>query len=289
MKTEPSETMEKHRLRVLIVDDSLMMRTLISDILASDPEIVAIETARNSKEALSKVSSFNPDCITLDLVIPGEDGLSILKKIMEVKPTPVVILSALSRRDASITFECLAAGAVSFVAKPSGELSLDIETIKSEILENVKAAARISHKKIEVIAHANRKHIKRPRKTADRIIVIGASTGGPQTLEEILTQLSDTLPCPILVVQHMPNVFFTESFAERLARLCRFKMGSDGVLGMKAIKKVHGMTIAQDENAIIFGMPRAAIEAGVVDRILSPAEIVEEVLKLGKEVRKCVS
>jgi two-component system, chemotaxis family, protein-glutamate methylesterase/glutaminase len=339
-------------LRVLVVDDSLTMRTLLTDILISDPQIAVVDVAKSGSEALTKLSKFKPHCVTLDLVMPGENGLTTLKAIMNKRPTPVVILSALAKKDASITFECLAAGAVAFVPKPSGELSLDIETIKTEILETVKAVSNVTPEKLKPIMPRRDHHLKRLQGGLGKIVVIGASTGGPQTVEKILTELPEDIPFPILVVQHMPNPFFTANFAERLNRNCPLEvkvaqdqdtlemgtvylalpgfyltfhresqsepvvmrmtedkfvsgpsvdqvmqavarvygadtvgvilsgMGKDGTEGMEAIKACQGTTIAQDENALIFGMPRSAIEAGVVDRVLSEAEIVKALTDL---------
>lgn len=129
-------------IRVLVVDDSFFMRTLISDLLSSDPEIEVIGTAKGGTEALRKIPETKPDCITLDLTMPGWDGLTTLKHIMDEYPTPVVILSAHSKKNADITINCLNAGAVGFVLKPSGELSLDIEGVRPQLLEEVKAASK---------------------------------------------------------------------------------------------------------------------------------------------------
>lgn len=135
-------------IKVLVVDDSLFMRTLISDILISDPEITVVDTARSGDEACKKIPKLRPDVITLDLVMPGVDGLATLKKIMTSHPTPVVILSAYSREAADITLECLHAGAVGFVVKPSGELSLDIEQVKKHLIAEVKSAALVDRKRL---------------------------------------------------------------------------------------------------------------------------------------------
>ena len=125
-------------IKVLVIDDSLFMRTLISDILNSDPEIEVIDTAKNGEEAIKKIPKIKPDCITLDLAMPGWDGLTTLEHIMDESPTPVIILSAHSKVDADITIKCLKAGAVGFVLKPSGELSLDIESVKQKLIEEVR-------------------------------------------------------------------------------------------------------------------------------------------------------
>ena len=124
-------------IKVLVVDDSLFMRTLIRDLLNSDEEIEVIDTAKGGQEAIEKISRIRPDCITLDLAMPGWDGLTTLKHIMSECPVPIVILSAYSKHDADITIECLEAGAVGFVLKPSGELSLNIETVKQQLIEAV--------------------------------------------------------------------------------------------------------------------------------------------------------
>ncbi len=212
--------MKNAKIRVLVIDDSLFMRTLISDILNSDPEIKVIDTAKDGEEAITKISKLKPDCATLDLAMPGWDGLTTLKHIMEQYPTPVIILSAHSKKDAEITVECLNAGAVGFVLKPSGEMSLDIESVKHELLEQVKAASGVHVANIKSLIGARPGRLKQRRVAADKIIVIGASTGGPQTLEKILYSLPINLAVPVVIVQHAPSLFFTESLAEHLKKAC---------------------------------------------------------------------
>lgn len=338
-------------IRVLVVDDSLFMRTLISDMLNSDPEIEVIGTAKEGQKALDKMSKVRPDCITLDLVMPGWDGITTLKHIMNECPTPVVILSAYSKRDADITIECLEAGAVGFVLKPSGELSLNIENVKHQLLEEVKAASKVELSKIKLLTAKRPKRYKQKLEDVNKIVVIGASTGGLQTLDLILPLLPDDFPLPIIIAQHVPNMFFSESLAEHLNRNCELTvkvaenneiieagkvylapggshmtfallpnmevathikeaksdlltpsidlvmesaaqsfyensigiiltgMGCDGREGMKAIKKVGGRTIVQDESSLIFGMPKAVIDAGFADKVLPPSEIAEAIME----------
>jgi len=346
------------KIKVLVVDDSLFMRRLVSDMLNCDPEIEVIGTAKDGHEAMKKISSLKPDCITLDLVMPGWDGLTTLKYIMAEYPTPVIILSAYSKKDADVTIECLNAGAASFILKPSGELSLDIEKIKAKLIEEVKVASRINTGKLKLLI--TKKPPKPRRKLVDnKIIIIGASTGGPQTLNAILSSLPSDFPVPIIIVQHMPNRFFTESLAERLNDNCRLSvkvaedkeiiqegkvylapggfsaavkakwigskgrrmrksiiclkeeepdslspsidvtmksvadvyngnsigiiltgMGDDGMEGMKAIKESGGETIAQDESALIFGMPKVVNEAGFADKILHASDMSDAMLEL---------
>jgi len=337
--------------RVLVVDDSLFMRTLISDMLNSDAEIEVVGTAKDGKEAVSKITKLKPDCVTLDLMMPGWDGLTTLKHIMTECPTPCVILSAHSRKGANITMDCLNAGAVGFVLKPSGELSLNIENVKHQLLEEVKAASKIELKKIKSLTAKRPKRRRRKLVGVNKIIVIGASTGGLQTLESILPSLPADFPLPIIVVQHLPNMFFTESFAERLNRDCELTvkvaesneiiqagkvylapggfhmtlgslpnrevtpcineakndsltpsidlamesaakvfngntvgiiltgMGHDGRQGMKAIKESGGRTIVQDESSLIFGMPKAVIDAGFADDVLPVSEIASAMIE----------
>ena len=206
-------------IKVLVVDDSLFMRTLISDMLNFEPEIEVIETAKSGTEALKKIPKVKPDCITLDLAMPGWDGLTTLKHIMSRYPTPVVVLSAHSKEEADITIKCLNAGAVGFVLKPSGELSLDIHTIKQRLIEEVKAAATISVSKIKSLAVETPKAPSCESIGISKTVVIGASTGGPQTLEAILSSIPFGFAASIIVVQHAPSKFITQSLAEHLNKI----------------------------------------------------------------------
>lgn len=218
-------------IKVLIIDDSLFIRSLASDFLNKDPQIKVVDTASSGQEAMRKIPSAKPDCIILDLAMPGWDGLTTLKHIMHNFPTPVVILSAYSQEEADITLECLELGAISFVLKPSGELSLDIEKIKERLIQEVKAAAKVNLKRFTPPFLENGKrgegkagHPSRKLKAEDKIIVIGASTGGPQTLELILPFLPSDFSPPVLVAQHMPNKFFSESLSGHLNKNCSLKV-----------------------------------------------------------------
>lgn len=210
------------KLKILVVDDSLFMRTLISDILNSDPQINVVDTAKSGTEALEKIPHLKPNVVTLDIVMPGMDGLSTLKHIMDQHPIPVVMLSAYSHEGADITMECLNAGAVGYVLKPSGELSLDIEKVKEDLLAEVKAAASANIRKIKLIK--GRARPKRKVIAKHKIVVIGASTGGTQTITAILSSLPKDFAAPILVIQHMPSRFFTQSFAENLGQNCELEV-----------------------------------------------------------------
>ena len=206
--------------KVLIVDDSLFMRRLVSDVLGSDPGIQVVGTAKDGADARKAIRRAKPDCVTLDLVMPGEDGLSILKHIMVACPTPVVILSAHSRAGADITMKCLEGGAAGFVPKPSGEVSLDIDTIKPRLIREVKAAARLDVRRVRDLVRAKPAKPRRKAVGTRKLVVVGASTGGPQTLGLVLSSLPASFPGAVVVVQHMPAAFFTESLAERLNQGC---------------------------------------------------------------------
>ncbi len=219
IRPELLQTKKIMPIKVLVVDDSLFMRTLVSEMLNSAPDIKVIETAKNGTEALKKIAKTKPDCITLDLAMPGWDGLTTLKHIMSRYPTPVVILSAHSKKDAEITIKCLNAGAIGFVLKPSGELSLDIETVKERLIQEVKAAASVSIAKIKLLTAERPRRSRRELIGIDNIVVIGASTGGPQTLEAILPPIPPDFAAPILVVQHAPSRFVTQSLAEHLNKI----------------------------------------------------------------------
>lgn len=221
----------KHKkVRVLIVDDSLFMRQLIARMLDSFSDIEIVDTAKNGQDALKKIAEFKPDVVTLDLAMKGWSGLTTLRKIMKEYPTPTIILSAYSKEDADITLECLDAGAISFILKPSGEMSLDIEVVKDQLIGEIRAASKVDVRKIESLAIRTSEVPRYQRATTDKIIVIGASTGGLQTLEVILSGIPADFPVPIVVVQHMPAIAFTESVVKRFKRICSLmvKIAEDG-------------------------------------------------------------
>lgn len=213
-------------IRVLVVDDSAFMRKMITQILTSDPGIEVTATARNGADALKKLTSTEVDVITLDVEMPVMNGLDTLRELMAVNPKPVIMLSSRTKRGSEITFQALALGAVDFVPKPSGEISLDIDTIAQELIAKVKAAAGA-----RVVAYKSSPQPEKtvtpppPRKpvqttvprgiAADTVVIIGSSTGGPKALEQVIASIPKDIPAGFLIVQHMPQPF-TKSFAERL-------------------------------------------------------------------------
>ncbi len=200
--------------KVLVVDDSIVMRRIITDLLTEDEEIEVVGTARNGAEAIEKVRTLNPDVVTMDIEMPVMDGLTALQHIMAEYPRPVVMLSSMDKRQADITFKALELGAVDFIPKTSGSLSLDLERVSCTILDTVKSAAKA---KMSVVRAPVRSIVPTslPTLSGEWIVLIGCSTGGPKSLPEVLSRLPGNLPAPVLVVQHMPEGF-TRSFAERL-------------------------------------------------------------------------
>jgi two-component system chemotaxis response regulator CheB len=203
--------------RVLVVDDSAFMRIAISNVLKK-AGIEVVDTAKNGKEALEKTLKLKPDIVTLDINMPVMDGLTALKLIMEKKPTPVIMLSALTKEGARETFEALKLGAVDFIAKPSS-LTYDLTTIENEIISKIEAATNTNP---NLIRFQNLRKFKgsvvRGRwkcKDRDLCVLIGSSTGGPSALEQIIPRLPSDIPAAVFVVQHMPPSF-TTYLAERL-------------------------------------------------------------------------
>ncbi|MDW8107001.1 MAG: chemotaxis response regulator protein-glutamate methylesterase [Armatimonadota bacterium] len=214
------------KVRVLVVDDSMFMRRMISDLLSQDAAIEVVGTARHGQEGLEKARALRPDVITLDVEMPVMDGVTMLQQLMQELPTPVVMLSSLTTEGAEVTLKCLELGAVDFVTKPSGSISLDIYKISSQIIEKVKAAAqaRIATAlttKRSVPAPTPPQPTLRRMASEAPLVVIGASTGGPRALNVVMSGLPAQLHAKVLLIQHMPEGF-TRSLAERLDRNSAF-------------------------------------------------------------------
>lgn len=219
-------------IKVMIVDDSAVVRQVLSSILATDPAIEVMGTASDPLFALSKMEREWPDVIVLDIEMPRMDGITFLKKLMVERPTPVVICSTLTEKGASTTMQALAAGAVCIVTKPQVNLSNFLVNARDELLGAVKAAARAN------MAHlAKSKAPVKPKlgadamipagqpamaRTTEHVVALGTSTGGTQALEYVLTALPRVCP-GIIIVQHMPERF-TAAFAERLNGLCQIEV-----------------------------------------------------------------
>ncbi|RWX81007.1 chemotaxis-specific protein-glutamate methyltransferase CheB [Neorhizobium lilium] len=216
--------------KVLVVDDSALMRKHIGSLLKDAGFDVIL--ARNGQEAVEMVLASNPDVVTLDINMPEMDGLTALSQIMTARPTPTVMVSSLTNKGALATLEALAMGAVDYVAKPGGTISLSIDTIADSLVAKVKAAATAQVKGLRSRTQVTAPPVQRKpalnripdaRKHASNsfgLVLIGVSTGGPRTLEEILPLLPADFSWPVLVVQHMP-ASFTAPFAVRMNSLCR--------------------------------------------------------------------
>jgi len=235
--------------KVLVVDDSALMRRLLTGVLTTAG--FQVLAARNGVEGVQQLTEWQPDVVTLDINMPEMDGLTALSLMMQARPTPVVMVSSLTAKGAQATFEALALGAVDFIAKPGGTISLTVDDIAEQLIQKVKAAARA---RMRAPSTATTRAAEAPARMAlgrtaprpaaappaaastvaapppprpsgalarlDGLVLIGVSTGGPRTLEDILPLLPADFPWPVLVAQHMPSNF-TDTFAKRMDKLSR--------------------------------------------------------------------
>jgi two-component system chemotaxis response regulator CheB len=224
------------KIKVMIVDDSALVRQVVSQALGSDPGIEVIATASDPIFALQKMSAQWPDVVILDIEMPRMDGITFLKKIMAERPTPVVICSSLAEQGTQATFEALGAGAIAIITKPKLGLKSFLEDASNDIVQAVRSAARANMRAVRsgptappapthkltadaMLSPAGNRALER---TTDRLVAIGTSTGGTQALEAVLTKLPATC-LGIVIVQHMPEKF-TAMFAERLNSLCQIEV-----------------------------------------------------------------
>src|SRR5579864_9024653 len=207
--------------RVLVVDDSALMRKLIPQILQSDPSIQVVGTAMDGNFGLKKLEEVKPQVVTLDLDMPGMSGLDMLKEIMVRHPLPVIVVSSHSTQGASVTLQALSMGAFDFVAKPV-DVSANMPEIARELIAKIKAAAQCRRVPIAAPLEEHKQSQKAApgvKTQASRIVAIGISTGGPQALQYLLPQLPKNFPGTIVTVQHMPEGF-TAMFSRRLEEIC---------------------------------------------------------------------
>ena len=339
------------RIRVLVVDDSAVVRRAISEALGRDPEIEVVGTACDAYVARDKILELNPDVLTLDIEMPRMDGLTFLQVLQQHRPIPVIIISSTSGAGSEAALKALEYGAVDVLAKPSSAWS--IGELSSQLAHRVKGAAQAQPRRCRTTPEPER-GAARPVNSADfaprQIILVGASTGGTEAIKNVLTRLPAGLP-GICIVQHIPPLF-SAAFAERLNKCCAFEvreaangdalrpglaliapgdyhmsidwqaghyrvrlqqgpklhyvrpavdvlfasaacagadavgvlltgMGSDGAQGMQRLKRAGAQTIAQDEQTcVVYGMPRAAVELGVVDQVLPIERIPQTLLQM---------
>lgn len=222
------------RIKVLIVDDSAVVRQVLTAVLQRDPAIEVIGAASDPVFAMERMRAQWPDVIVLDVEMPRMDGITFLKKIMAERPTPVVICSTLTDKGAETTMQALAAGATSILPKPKMGLKRFLQDSAEDLVSAVKAAAQANVRRLVPVASAPRiapklsadailpASVQAMAETTDRVIAIGTSTGGTQALEMVLTALPRVCP-GIVIVQHMPEKF-TEAFANRLNGLCKIEV-----------------------------------------------------------------
>jgi two-component system, chemotaxis family, protein-glutamate methylesterase/glutaminase len=227
------------KIKVLIVDDSALIRKVLTEILSSDPKIEVVGAAADPLIARDKIKKLNPDVITLDVEMPKMDGITFLRNLMRLRPMPVIMISTLTESGAGVTLEALELGAIDFVAKPKMDVNAAIKDYKDEILEKVKAAANVS---VEVLERSQSRApvIKAEEKlsadailsastgkgrflnTTDKIIAIGSSTGGTEAVKEVLLMLPPET-AGIIISQHIPGAF-SASFANRLNEITQLNV-----------------------------------------------------------------
>ncbi|WP_438314664.1 protein-glutamate methylesterase/protein-glutamine glutaminase [Candidatus Caldatribacterium sp. SIUC1] len=222
--------------RVLVCDDSALMRRLLREIIESDPSFEVVDTARDGEEAVLKARQLRPDVVTMDVNMPRMDGLTALQIIVEEEICPVIMVSSLTQDGAVATFQALELGAFDYVAKPGGTISRDIGVVRDELIAKLRAATKVNVRRLatrvtKVSTVSLGKQL--PGETVGDFfaVAIGISTGGPKTIYEVLPPLPQNLNAAVFLVQHMPPEF-TRQYAERLDKYCRLKVveAEDGML-----------------------------------------------------------
>jgi len=342
------------KIRVLVVDDSAVVRRMISEALALDPEIEVVGTACDPYVARDLILEREPDVLTLDIEMPRMDGLTFLKILQEHRPMPVVIVSSLTQAGSKIALRALELGAVDVVAKQSS--AWNIGSLRDQLAHRIKGAARarLSLLKPASVASNPTESSAGIHFSPRQLLVIGASTGGTEAIKNVLSRLPAALP-GICIVQHIPPIF-SKTFAERLNECCALEvreaahgdevrpgtaliapgdyhmvvewdvncyrvrlrqdppihftrpavdmlfnsaaqcagrhalgllltgMGRDGAQGMQQLKSAGAINLAQNEaTCVVYGMPRAAVELGVVDRVLPLDHIPHAILHALRE------
>lgn len=209
------------KIRVLVVDDSAFMRRYISDIINQEPDMEVIDTAAEGDSAIEKVKSLKPDVVTLDVEMPGKNGLEVLREIKMISQSEVIMLSGLTKEGSAVTIEALGIGAFDFVEKPGRASLSEMQGMKRNLVDKIRYAWRAKGKKLKISVSATEK--APPKKSPSQItltsrieaVVLGASTGGPKVLYDVITGFPKDLDVPVFVVQHMP-AGFTKAFADRL-------------------------------------------------------------------------
>lgn len=251
------------KISVMVVDDSALMRKMISDMINMEDDMEVVNIARNGEDLLEKLKRNVPDVITLDIEMPKMNGIEALKRIVELKiPTKVIMLSSLTQEGAEVTMECLENGAIDFVPKPSGSISLNINVVREILISKIRGSRfvrrtnTINSNRKNRLKDIKQREIHRLSTSLDKreessalkevrsneiknkkisAVVIGASTGGPKALFKVITSLPENLGVPVFIVQHMPEGF-TKAFADRLNKFSK----------LKVVEAEEGMTIEKD-------------------------------------------
>jgi two-component system chemotaxis response regulator CheB len=337
-------------IKVLIIDDSALIRRLLSDILSADPAIEVVGTAPDPIIARERIRTLQPDVLTLDIEMPKMDGLTFLERLMALRPMPVVVVSTLTQKNTDTALRAMELGAVDCVPKPLIDISAGMEALGTELVAKVKAAAR-ARPRARGVPGAHAALTVDPRlSTVGRIVAIGASTGGVEALQHVVMRLPATAPA-VLVTQHMPPGF-TASFARRLDGQCAVTvleatdgrrvlpghvyiapgarhlelvrtgshyecrvrdgepvsghrpsvdvlfqsvavaagrsalgiiltgMGRDGAAGLLEMRRAGARTLGQSETScVVYGMPKAAMQAGAVEAEIPLERVAEEIVK----------
>ena len=220
--------MASNKIKVLCVDDSALIRDLLREIINSQPDMEVVAVAPDPLVARDLIKRHNPDVLTLDVEMPRMDGLDFLERLMRLRPMPVLMVSSLTQSGSEITLRALELGALDFVAKPALGIRSGMLEYANDIAEKIRAAAKSRPRQARQAQSAPRVALKAPLTSSEKLIIIGASTGGTEAIRAVLEPLPANSPA-ILIAQHMPGGF-TRSFAERLDRLCQLtvKEASDG-------------------------------------------------------------
>jgi two-component system chemotaxis response regulator CheB len=310
--------------RVVVVDDSALVRGLLAEIIGREPDMTCIGAAADPLVAREMIRNLNPDVITLDVEMPRMDGLDFLARLMRLRPMPVVMVSTLTERGADVTLKALELGAVDFVSKPKIGVADGLRQLGADITDKIRAAARarVTRLPAATAGTAGPAAAARPspmaslgRLSTEKILFIGASTGGTEATRELLVELPADSPA-VMITQHMP-AGFTKSYAARLDSLCRIRvaeardgervlpghayiapggfhlsvernalavmltgMGADGARAMKSMRDAGSFNIVQDEaSCVVFGMPREAIAQGAANEVLPLPRIAPRLLE----------
>ncbi len=204
------------QIRVMIADDSAFMRMVLKDIIDSQPDMKVVAIAKDGLEAVELAVKHRPDVITLDVEMPRLNGIEALKLIMKKAPTRVIMVSSLTEEGAEITLTALQIGAVDFLAKPAGSVSMTFRQVAGQLIEKIRNAVKVDPTKLTIRrVRPSMIKMKRTVTATGKVVVIGSSTGGPRSLDMVVPPLPANFPAPIIIVQHMP-AGFTKSLAARL-------------------------------------------------------------------------